>query len=182
MKNRKTMIIVPIIFCVGMIIWLGLSAKFKNAFWCVTFSEWIKIIISLFVGYFVAYVFVGKNTKKDRFNDVVLKKIGALQEKLHSDENILMSSFNWIDWKVKLLASTKQLNNMIDLLDKYSECLNIKSEMEFIRLQFTEYRVLVTECIDELKSDTTKKEKAILKINLMLSKLDEIELKLFQVS
>lgn len=175
------MIVIPIVICIGMGLWLILSVRYKNSFWSVPFSEWIKIIISLFIGYFVAYVFVEKSTKINRFNDAILKKVGDMQKKLHSDVEILMDPFLAKDWKIKLLVSAKQLNNMINLLTKYSDCIDIKSEMYFINEQFVEYRVLVTECIDEFKTKPEKKEKAILKINLMLSKLDEIELKLFRI-
>ena len=50
--------------------------------------------------------------------------------------------------------------------------------MSFIREQFIAYRVLTTDCITSLKNDDELRKKALLKIELMVNKFDEIELAL----
>ena len=64
------------------------------------------------------------------------------------------------------------------LLEKYQEKMGVQVEVEFIRKQFIEYKTLATDCVELLKTDSELREKADLKLCLIASKLDEIELKL----
>ena len=64
------------------------------------------------------------------------------------------------------------------MLEKYAKTQKLKTYMTFIREQFIEYRTLTTDCITLLKNNSELRNKAILKIELMVSKFDEIELSL----
>lgn len=174
---KKGLIVISTILVVLMIVWLIISAFFPCSFWSINFQEWVKLIITIIIGFFVAYILVEKNTKARLFKEIVIKKIDSLCNTLSNDCKNILSLFMENNWKIKLLVSTKDVSNAIELLTKYSEKLNAEKEIQFIREQFAEYRSIVTDSIENLKKNEKLREKASLKIVLIISKLDEIKLK-----
>ncbi len=178
---KKWLIVVVVIISAALIIWLGLSAKFVNCFWCITFPEWIKLVVTIVIGIFVAYFLVERNNKKRKFNELIINKIEKLISKLDNDCKQVITSNAMDNWNVKLLATTKEVSNSIELLKRYQKELNAETEMQFIIEQFAEYRTIVTECIEKLKDDSQLRDKAILKINLITEKLSTIEVKQYEL-
>lgn len=163
-----------------MIAWLIASAKFRDAFWCINFTEWIKIIVTIILGYVVAYLFVERSNKKRNFNELIVAKIERLIKKLDEDCIQILSAFTSKNWVPKLLASTKDVSNNIELLKKYEKDLKAEKELAFISEQFAEYRTYVTECTEKLRNDAALRDKAILKIGLITNELSKIELKIYE--
>lgn len=65
------------------------------------------------------------------------------------------------------------------MLANYANKFDISKEFEFLKNQYIEFKMITTEYTESLKEEE-KRNKASLKINLMINKLDEIELKLFE--
>ena len=175
---KKKFIGIIILVSIAMVTWLLLSAfVFQNDFWTIDFSQWVTLLFSLILGFIVAYIFVEKNTRQRLLTDRLIAQMEKVKNAFEEDGKQIISSFHEENWTKKLLASTKKLNNDITLLKKYKEKLNAEEELNFIDREFIEYRTIVTECIDKLKKDDSLREKAILKINLIVNKFDEIILK-----
>ncbi len=175
---NKKFIWIIIVISIGMIIWLCLSAfVIEDEYWTIDFSQWVSLSFSLILGFIVAYVLVEKNTRRRLLTDRLIAQMEKIINAFEEDGKQIITSFSGANWTIKLLASTKKLSNDITLLKKYKEKLNAIDELEFIENQFIEYRTIVTECIDKLKKEEPLREKAILKINLIVSKFNEIILK-----
>lgn len=172
------MVVLMIIIAIGMIGWLILSAIYNNCFWGINFSEWINLLVTIILGFIVAYILAEKNTKKRRFQEAFLNKISELKQKIYKASQLVMELYQMKDIKIALITSMKDINNAITLLEKYKDKMQIVDEIGFIRMQFIEYKTLTTECVDRIKQDSQLREKADVKLKLILGKLDEIELKL----
>lgn len=177
---RKTITIAVSILSALLIVWLFVSAKYPDGFWSVNFTEWVKIVVSLLIGYFVAYVLTEKNTKKRLLLEMLAETIDSIKSQLNNDCKQILEKFHSENWDIQLITSTKNLSNSLDLLTEYQNIFDIENEMSFIKIQYAEYRILVTECIDKLKTDTKSRELASLKIGLISNKLDFIKLKMIR--
>lgn len=172
------MIILMILITIAMIVWLILSAVYHNCFWGINFADWVTLMVTIVLGYIVAYILVEKNNRRRKFQEVFLEKIRDLEKRVYNAMEIIDTQYLSKDCKVLLLTSSKNISNLITLLEKYKEDMGVQVEVEFIRGQFIEYKTLATDCVELLKKDSELREKADLKLSLIASKLDEIELKL----
>lgn len=173
MKKNLT-IALTVLLGIALIIWLILSAIYGNPFWGICFTEWIKLVVTIVLGYFVAYILVERNSKKRKFKELIVSQLQQLKEKLHKDQDMILTAFPKTDWKTLILTSSRETSNSIDLLTKFSKRLNAEKLIPFIREQFVEYRTITTDCIDTLRSDPSLREKASMKLGLIMNKLDEI--------
>jgi len=79
----------------------------------------------------------------------------------------------------KLLSATRTITNTIELIMKYKNQLNSDDELTFIQVKFGKYKSSATDNIKSLKKDDELCEKAIVRIDLILNKVDEIIIKQF---
>lgn len=179
MKSRIFKCIALIFIIALLITWLVLSAVHPNCFWGINFQEWIKVIVTLVLGVVFAFILVERNNKSRMFKTVIIDYIDSLLLLLDNNSRLILEQFANKDWKIQILTSVKTISNELGILKKYKEKLNADDELTFINDQFIEFRVLVTECIDDLRKDTEKREKTALKISLISTKLKEIKLKQF---
>lgn len=179
MKKILT-IVLTILFGIALIIWLVLSAIYDNLFWGICFAEWIKLVVTIVLGFFVAYILVERNSKKRKFKELLVSQLQQMKEKLHNDRDMILTAFPRAEWKAQILTSSKESSNSFDLLSKYSKQLNAEKQIQFIKEQFVEYKTITTDCIDALRSDPSLREKASMKLGLIITKLDEIILMQFE--
>lgn len=163
-----------------MIVWLIMSAHCPKSFWSATFQEWINIVITLFIGFWVAYVLTERNTKSRLLKEQVVYLINKLYVMLNEQCKATISESTPQNWNQKLLSQSRTINNTITLLLKYQKQINAVEELQFVKEQFIEYKTITTTNVDAFKKDGSAKEMAITKIDLILGKLDEIELKQFR--
>lgn len=179
MKKLWKILAPCLLFVVGIIFWIFKGNASTNEFWHFNFYEMIMLIITLFLGVIVTYYLPEKNTQKRTFNNVYIEKTKEVKEYLDSIcKNHILNDYLKIDFNVYLLSDTKTVNNKITILENYAKDKTVKAHLSFIREQFIEYRVLTTDCISSLKNNEDLRNKALLKIELMVNKFDEIELTL----
>ena len=179
MKKFWKLIILSLLIVVGITVWFIKGNSSTNNFWHFNFYEMVMLIITLFLGIVVTYYLPERNTQKRTFNNVYIEKTKEVKEYLDvTCKNHIINDYLKKDFNVYLLSDTKTVSNKITLLENYAKDKTIKTHMSFIREQFIAYRVLTTDCITSLKNDDELRNKALLKIELMVNKFDEIELAL----
>lgn len=179
-RNRKILVFVGItILSVGLILWLILGNVYCSTFWNISLKDWIGIILSIslgIVGIIIAYKLNEKSANKRMFFNAYNEKIVSLINVMQNCKTCIINDSTKKTFDSTILSYNKNLNNSIELLLKYSRKMNAMKEMEFVKKQLTEFKKITTENIILLKQDKYK-EKAILKLDLMIGKLDELHLK-----
>ena len=138
------------------------------------------LLATLFLGVVVAYYLPEKDTALRTYNNIYIEKIRELKDfiinecKKHMTDDYLLQDFD-----IYLLSDVKMLNNKIELLTKYAKNEEIKNLWAFIGKQYSEYKAVTTTDIKATKRSIKLREKGILNLDLIINKLDEIELKLF---
>lgn len=176
-KNVK--IIMLIVASILLVVWITLSAIFKNDFWGITFKDWVSLVLTIIIGIIIAYILNEKSANKKRFIDAYIIKLRSLHLSLESCLDSIFNNYMKKDFTAIILSNNRIICNSIELLANYANKFNMSKEFEFLKNQYTEFKMITTEYTESLKEEE-KRNKASLKINLMINKLDEIELKLFE--
>lgn len=183
MKNKKTaLIIIAALISIVLLLWLVLGNIYGPPFWQIPLKDWISIVVSIIIGLIgivIAYKLNEKSTNKRMLLNAYIEKIASLTDTLIACRNSIINDYLKKDFCVTMLSYNKIINNSVDLLSKYSLQMNVDNEFNFIKIQLAEFKVVTTEYTSTLKDDKTR-EKAVLKINLIINKLDEIYLKQYE--
>ena len=71
MKRITKIIILFIILSALLVLWLVLSAIYKNDFWCLSFKDWVSIVLTIIIGIIIAYILNEKNTNMNLKNTTI---------------------------------------------------------------------------------------------------------------
>lgn len=169
-------IILIILFIVSIVLWGIYGNKSDDKIWHLTFYEIVILVITLFLGIIVTYYLPERNTRKRLFDNTYIEKVKSLSAFLENTCKChLLNDYMKKDFNLYVITDSKTVNNKISLLENHAQNEEIKKELAVIRNQFFEYRTLTTNCIDSLKRDDQLRILALVKIELIMSSLSNIE-------
>ncbi|GEM_PF-5113459 len=179
MKHKKILIIVAICIVAALLIaWLFASIFVcdSSSLWRISLNDWVTLVITIFLGVFVAYILNVRNPRQWQFIDAYVKAIDSLEAKFEEYERVIHNDYLKKDLRPIVLSFNKNIANAIELLAKYEKEMNVSDEINSIRVQFASLKTTTADYTDSLKQEQNR-IKATKEIDLILGKLSEMRLK-----
>ena len=140
------------------------------------FEMSIYQVSSVFIAMAITFYLTQKKNDERKLKEVVGSVAESLQAIIASESAVKITE-STIDKELWMLV--RRINNKIDILDKYSKRLKIKSETDYIKNEFKGYRELLENHIND-KPYLQKSDGELRKyINNIDSKLDCIKVELY---
>lgn len=188
-KRQKIAWAINVGVLVLLIVWLICSLNVKCKFIEVGLAEWLSITLGFEAVFIISYYFTIKKQDYEKKIDTYESIIVKMQKKILEDPALINSlsmqdatkkaSEKFRFYNREILSYFRQINNFIDLLDKYKGDLNIKDDLAFIKKHIEEFKEKITDDVYD-NNQTIKQARSYInkQVGLIDSKLDEIRLKL----
>lgn len=185
MKKKHLLIIfIPIlIIFFSSLTWIFLRFQTEK-FWEANFYEIITVFLTALLGVlgFAITIFMVTNVEeKRRYVDSVALILDKLDEILTTDELIPRIIEQSKPEYKKMMSSKRNVTNYIEILQKNSEKLRIKDEINFILDRFHEYEIRIDTCCrsktKEISNDVCVELSNLL--SLIQSKICEVRISIY---
>ncbi|MBO5254297.1 MAG: hypothetical protein J6B07_00560 [Opitutales bacterium] len=179
MNHKRILFIVAICIVAALLIAWLLASIFicdSSSLWKISLKDWVTLVVTIFIGVFVAYILDVRNTRKWQFIDAYVKAIDSLEVKFEKYEQVIHNDYLKIDLHPIVLSFNKNIENEIELLATYSKEMDVFDEISFIKEHFASLKTTTADYTDSLKNEQNR-NKATKEIDLILGKLNEMRLK-----
>lgn len=139
--KRIIFIIVEIVLAISIIIAMVFNAINNKQFWDFSFIQGITVIVAIFIAFLASQY---KNDERKQ-KETVEKLIHKLQDTVSN--GVFYYDKEYSD--IEINQNNRKINNIIDILSKYSKSLKYEQELEYISKQFKEYKEFVGEKIND---------------------------------